>query len=88
MAEKEVSAYSKQTFESIKRVDENGNEFWYARELQNALEYVQWRRFQESIERAKMACEASGLDVTDHFADVGKMINQKSQLSLASFNEF
>jgi len=74
MAEKEVSAYSQQTFEGIKHVDENGNEFWYARELQSALEYVQWRRFQESIERAKTACEASGLDVSDHFADVGKMI--------------
>ena len=34
-----------------------------------------WRRFQESIERAKTACEASGLIVGDHFADVGKMIN-------------
>ena len=45
-----------------------------ARELQTALEYAQWRRFQESIVRAKTACEASGLDVEDHFADVGKMI--------------
>ena len=33
------------------------------------------RRFQESIERAKIACEANGLIVGDHFADVGKMIN-------------
>jgi len=56
-------------------MDENGNEFWYARELQSALEYAQWRHFQESIERAKTACEASGLDVADHFADVGKMID-------------
>ena len=45
-----------------------------ARELQTALEYAQWRRFQESIVRAKTACEASGLDVEGHFADVGKMI--------------
>lgn len=74
MAEKEVTTYSQQIFENIKHVDENGNEFWYARELQSALEYAQWRRFQESIERAKTACEASGFDVADHFADVGKMI--------------
>ena len=75
MAKKEVITYSQQTFENIKHTDENGTEFWYARELQTALEYAQWRRFQESIVRAKTACEASGLDVEDHFADVGKMIN-------------
>ena len=75
MAKKEVATYSQQTFENIKHIDENGAEFWYARELQTALEYAQWRRFQESIERAKTACEASGLIVGDHFADVGKTIN-------------
>lgn len=75
MAKKEIVTYSQQTFENIKHTDENGIEFWYARELQATLEYAQWRRFQESIERAKTACEASGLDVEDHFADVGKMIN-------------
>ena len=46
-----------------------------ARELQTALEYAQWRRFQESIGRAKTACEASGLDIRDHFVDVNKMVN-------------
>jgi len=75
MTKKEVTAYSQQTFESIKHIDENGAEFWLARELQIALEYAQWRRFQESVERAKNACEASGLDVADHFADIGKMVD-------------
>lgn len=75
MTQKEVAAYSQKTFESIKHIDENGTEFWYARELQVALEYAQWRRFQESVERAKTACEASGLDMADHFADVGKMVD-------------
>ena len=75
MTKREVTAYSQQTFESIKHIDEKGAEFWLARELQIALEYAQWRRFQESVERAKTACEASGLDVADHFADVGKMVD-------------
>lgn len=48
--------------------------FWYARELQAALEYSQWRRFEEAIERAKIACEQSGNPVADHFANVGKMV--------------
>jgi DNA-damage-inducible protein D len=59
-------------FESIKHVNEYGQEFWYARELQTALEYSQWRRFSEAIERAKTACEQSGNDPYEHFADVGK----------------
>jgi len=59
-------------FESIKHVNEYGQEFWYARELQAALEYSQWRRFSEAIERAKTACEQSGNDPYEHFADVGK----------------
>ncbi len=75
MVKKEVTAYTQKTFESIKHIDENGAEFWLARELQKALEYAQWRRFQESVERAKTACEASGLEVADHFADVGKMVD-------------
>lgn len=75
MAKKEISTYSQQTFESIKHVDENGVEFWYARELQTALEYTQWRRFEDAVDRAKVACEASGIEVTDHFADVGKMVS-------------
>ena len=62
-------------FESIKHINEYGQEYWTARELMPVLEYRQWRRFSETIERAKISCEASGNKVSDHFADVGKMIN-------------
>lgn len=62
-------------FESIKHVNEHGAEYWLARELQKVLEYSQWRRFAEAIERAKVACKNSGRGVSDHFADVGKTIN-------------
>lgn len=66
--------YSEQTFESIKHVNEYGEEYWLARELQPVLEYTQWRRFADVIERAKLACRNSGYNVEDHFADVGKTI--------------
>ncbi|MBR1802960.1 MAG: DNA damage-inducible protein D [Clostridia bacterium] len=61
-------------FESIKHTDENGVEFWYARELMTMLEYKQWRRFEQVIERAKEACKNSNINILDHFADIGKMI--------------
>lgn len=71
----ELVKYSEQTFESIKHVNEYGEEYWLARELQPVLEYVQWRRFSDAIERAKLACKNSGFAVEDHFADVGKMVD-------------
>ena len=69
----EPTRYSEQTFETIKNVNEYGEEYWLARELQPVLEYAQWRRFEEVIERARLACRNSGYDPEDHFADVGKM---------------
>ena len=71
----ELVKYSEQTFESIKHVNEYGEEYWLARELQPVLEYAQWRRFSDAIERAKLACKNSGFAVEDHFADAGKMVD-------------
>ena len=62
------------TFESIKHIDEEGREFWYARELQKALNYTQWRRFNNVIEKAKTACNLSLVDFNLHFANVGKVL--------------
>ena len=62
-----------QTFEDIKHIDENNMEFWYARELMKVLEYKQWRRFENVIDKAKQACENSDISVFEHFADVGKL---------------
>ena len=67
--------YSEQTFESIKHINEYGEEYWLARELQSVLEYAQWRRFSDAIERAKLACKNSGFAIEDHFADIGKMVD-------------
>ena len=71
---KEIENYQKSIFESIKHIDENGNEYWLARELQTVLEYAQWRRFDETIIKAKKACEKSKNKVLEHFANVGKIV--------------
>ena len=61
-------------FESIKHIDEYGKEYWLARELQKVLEYRQWRRFEQVIDKAKKSCKNSDINVSNHFADVGKMV--------------
>lgn len=60
-------------FDSIKHEDERG-EYWLARELQGPLGYIEWRKFQASIERARIACKNSGYDTRDHFGGTAKMV--------------
>lgn len=69
-----LTKYSEKTFEDIKHINSDGQEYWLARELQSVLEYTQWRRFSDAIERAKLACKNSGFNPEDHFADIGKMV--------------
>ena len=71
----ELEKYSEETFDSIRHVNEYGEEYWLARELQPILGYAQWRRFSDAIDRAKLACKNSGFEVENHFADVGKMVD-------------
>ena len=61
-------------FENIKRYLDDGIEFWYARELQDVLEYTEWRNFKKVIDKAKIACDNSGNSVEDHFVDINKMV--------------
>ncbi len=65
---------TEEDFESIKHIDENSVEFWYARELMVTLEYKQWRRFEQVVERAKEACKNSNINILSHFASVGKIV--------------
>lgn len=68
-------SYTESLFESIRHVNGYGQEFWYARELQVALEYKEWRNFNKVIEKAKTACKGSENSISDHFVDVNKMVN-------------
>ena len=69
-----IAVYNEQIFEKIKHINEYGEEFWYARELQKVLEYTEWRNFCKIIEKAKEACKKSSNDILDHFVDVNKMV--------------
>jgi DNA-damage-inducible protein D len=62
------------TFENIKQIDADGNEFWSARDLAPLLEYQDWRNFMQVVDKARLACEQSGRPVADHFGDVNKMV--------------
>ena len=70
----EIQNYSEETFESIKHINNYGQEFWYARELQVALEYSKWENFQKPLNKAMESCKASNNEVSDHFVDVNKTI--------------
>ena len=65
--------YSNKTFEEIKHIDENGIEFWYARELQLVLTYKEWRKFENVIAKAKEACRNSDSIVEEHFVGADKL---------------
>ncbi|MEG2740471.1 DNA damage-inducible protein D [Clostridium sp.] len=71
----DLQNYKENIFESIKKINEYEQEFWYARDLQVVLEYTKWDNFKKVIEKAKEACSNSNINTSDHFADVGKMID-------------
>ena len=71
---KEIEKYEEIIFENIKHVYENGVEYWEARELQLVLEYKEWRKFNNVINKAIIACLNSNNRVDDHFVHVDKMV--------------
>jgi DNA-damage-inducible protein D len=70
---KETIAKLNQNFEGY-AYEQDGVEYWLARELQELLDYTQWRNFLNVIDKARIACKTSGNEVLDHFADVSKTI--------------
>lgn len=74
MTDEIVPSAPHKDFEQIKKIDENGIEYWIARELMLLLGYSQWRNFEEVIGKAARACLESGQDVDNHFAKISKMV--------------
>ena len=72
MAKLEAEEYK--TFESIKKTNNEGEEFWSARDLSKILDYIEWRNFEKVINRARLSCENSGFSEVEHFVEVNKML--------------
>ncbi len=75
MADRPIAQQHHETFEGIRQLDPDGNEFWLARQLAKVLDYSQYRHFLPVIERAKEACVNSGQPVIDHIEDVLTMVD-------------
>ena len=69
-----IDEYNDKIFESIKRIDEYGNEYWYARELQQILGYKEWRYFSAVVEKAQIACSESSNNINSHFGVNTKIV--------------
>ena len=71
---KELIKSGSSLFEQIKKTDEKGNEFWTARDMAKALDYLEYRNFKPVVDKAKDACKNSGHGADDHFVDIHDMI--------------
>ena len=69
-----IEKYSENIFESIKHIDQNGNEYWYARELSKVLKYRDWRNFQKVVDKAIISAKNSVLDNGDWVVEVNRPI--------------
>ena len=72
-------SYSNETFEAIKHFDENGSEYWFARELKDVLSYKEWRKFEGVIDKAIKSCQNSGISALEHFVGADKMIKMPKE---------
>lgn len=70
----QLTEYNESTFESIKHINEYGNEYWLARELQTMLGYKEWRLFAAIIEKAQIACSQSNNSINSNFGVYPKIV--------------
>lgn len=74
MKEREISSAHQSTFESLRKVSQQGQDYWSARELAKVLGYQEYRNFIPVIEKAKEACHNSRQEVGNHFVDIHEMV--------------
>jgi len=70
----ELATTGNSAFDVIRRTDDEGREYWSARDLQPLLGYERWERFADAIDRAMASCQANGHEPSDHFRRAGKMV--------------
>ena len=68
-----VNKYTSKTFEDIKHIDEYGNEYWFARDLQKVFEYKDWRNFLKVLYKAKESCYNSRVNADEQLVEVNKL---------------
>lgn len=69
-----LQAEEYKNFEEIKKLREDGTEYWSARDLSKVLQYKKWENFAKVIDRAKLACQNSGRNIEDDFPEVRKIV--------------
>ncbi len=67
------------SFESLRRINQHGIEYWSARDLQTCLGYSEWRKFENTVKKAIASCKQSGNDYGNHFVGADKMVEIGSQ---------
>jgi DNA-damage-inducible protein D len=67
-------AFQSSPFDAIRKVDENSQEYWSARDLQSPLGYAKWQNFEEVIDKGKISCKNNGHNPDDHFTGVSNPI--------------
>lgn len=61
--------------DDAKKISNKGGEYWMGRDIQAILGYPEWENFDKVIQRARMACESTGIDSNDHFLETTKMVS-------------
>ena len=79
--------YTNNIFDSIKHIDEYGNEYWYARELSKVLEYRDWRNFLKVLNKSKKACKNSGFNIDEQLVEVNKL-SKRNNNAVANIQDY
>lgn len=67
------------SFESLKKLNKHGIEYWSARDLQQCLGYLKWQGFEPAIKKAMESCIQSGNNPQNHFTSACKMVDIRAK---------